>query len=164
MGWPDDTEVDLGILATLGVFGPRFDEKERPFLRVAAPESTADGTKAVDKRPLVKWLKGATTDAETVAKWWGALFPGAWSGVHAQRTRRRPFLGRHRTGVLEGVGVVLSGLVRFEGLALGVAAITRSEGIGIQFFVERVAVDFEFIILGFGILQRLLDGGRRFGR
>jgi len=38
-----------------------------------------------DKRPLVKWLEGATTDLETIATWWGADFPGSWVGVNAGR-------------------------------------------------------------------------------
>lgn len=49
------------------------------------PVTRADGTEAVDKRPLVKWLEGATTDLEQIATWWGADFPTAWVGVHAER-------------------------------------------------------------------------------
>jgi putative DNA primase/helicase len=45
-----------------------------------------DGTVATDKRPLVKWLEGATTDAEQVATWWGSEFTGAWIGVNAARS------------------------------------------------------------------------------
>lgn len=42
-------------------------------------------TKGLDKRPLVKWLDGATTEPEQIATWWGIDFPGAWIGVHAGR-------------------------------------------------------------------------------
>lgn len=51
-----------------------------------------------DKKPLVKWLEGATTDAETIRRWWThglktktplgrVLVPGdeLWVGVHCQR-------------------------------------------------------------------------------
>lgn len=45
-----------------------------------------DGSTGRDKRPLVKWLEGATTDAETIAAWWQLDFPDAWIGVHAERS------------------------------------------------------------------------------
>lgn len=42
-------------------------------------------TKGTDKKPLVRWLEGATTNLEQIATWWGNDFPGAWVGVHAAR-------------------------------------------------------------------------------
>lgn len=38
-----------------------------------------------DKKPLVKWLTEATTDAETIATWWSTDYPKAWIGVHCGR-------------------------------------------------------------------------------
>lgn len=73
---PDDT---LAIALSLAAVGwPVFPVKLVPVTR-------ADGSKAVDKRPLVKWLEGATTDPEQIATWWGADFPGSWIGVNAAR-------------------------------------------------------------------------------
>jgi hypothetical protein len=73
---PDDTlEVALS-LARAG--WPVFPVKLVPIVE-------PDGTKKVDKRPLVKWLEGASADAEQVATWWGGQFSGAWIGVHAER-------------------------------------------------------------------------------
>lgn len=71
---PDDT---LEVALSLAAAGwPVFPVKLIPVTR-------ADGTEAVDKRPLVKWHEGATVDTETIATWWGSDFPGAWVGVHA---------------------------------------------------------------------------------
>lgn len=44
-------------------------------------------TRGTDKRPLVQWLEGATTDLEQIATWWGGQFSGAWVGVNCQRAR-----------------------------------------------------------------------------
>lgn len=44
----------------------------------------ADGATQIDKKPLVKWLEGATSDAETIRRWW-RKHPTAWPGVHAGR-------------------------------------------------------------------------------
>ena len=73
---PDDSMAVALSLAKQG--WPVFPVKLVPVTR-------ADGTKAVDKRPMVRWLEGATTDLEQIATWWGAEFPGAWVGVHAAR-------------------------------------------------------------------------------
>lgn len=43
-------------------------------------------TKSTDKRPLVQWLEGASTDPKQIAKWWSAeKFAYAWIGVNAGR-------------------------------------------------------------------------------
>lgn len=73
---PEDTLTVALSLARAG--WPVFPVKLVPVTR-------PDGSKAVDKRPLIKWLEGASTDAEQVATWWGAEFAGAWIGVMAQR-------------------------------------------------------------------------------
>lgn len=73
---PDDTFTIALSLAKAG--WPIFPVKLVPVTR-------ADGTKVTDKRPLVKWLDGATTDLEQIATWWGSEHPGAWIGVHAAR-------------------------------------------------------------------------------
>lgn len=73
---PADT-LDIALsLARAGwhVFPVRLTQVER------------DGKIKRDKRPLVKWHEGATTDAETIATWWTADFPDAWIGVHAARS------------------------------------------------------------------------------
>lgn len=73
---PDDTlEVALS-LARAG--WPVFPVK-------LVPTVDEHGVKRTDKKPLVKWGEGATTDAETIATWFAADFPGAWVGVHAER-------------------------------------------------------------------------------
>jgi putative DNA primase/helicase len=73
---PDDT---LAVALSLAAQGwPVFPVKLIPVTRT-------DGTKAVDKRPLVKWHEGATTDADLIRVWWASDFPGAWVGVHAGR-------------------------------------------------------------------------------
>lgn len=83
---PDDS---LTIALSLAKQGwPVFPVRLIPVIR-------ADGTKAVDKRPLIQWLEGATTDLEQIATWWslGVDFPRGgnapavelWVGVHAAR-------------------------------------------------------------------------------
>lgn len=72
---PDDTLVVALSLAKAG--WPVFPVKLIPW-------SKGDLT-GVDKRPLVRWLEGATTDLEQIATWWGSEFPGAWVGIHAGR-------------------------------------------------------------------------------
>jgi putative DNA primase/helicase len=73
---PDDTLTVALSLAKIG--WPVFPVKLVPITR-------DDGTKAVDKRPLVRWLEGATTDLERIATWFTFDFPGAWVGVHTAR-------------------------------------------------------------------------------
>ena len=73
---PDDTMAVALSLAKAG--WPVFPVNLVPVTR-------ADGSKATDKRPLVRWLEGASTDLEQIATWYGAEFPGAWVGVHAER-------------------------------------------------------------------------------
>lgn len=46
--------------------------------------SHLDAEGRTDKKPLVKWLEGATTDEATIAKWW-KKWPHAWAGVHSGR-------------------------------------------------------------------------------
>lgn len=72
---PDDTMAVALSLAKAG--WPVFPVKLVPWAK--------GDEHGVDKRPLVRWLEGATTDLEQIATWWGAEFPGAWVGVHAAR-------------------------------------------------------------------------------
>lgn len=77
---PDDTLARALSLAKAG--WPVFPVKLVP---VTKTDEHGKVTHAVDKRPLVMWLEGATTDPEQIATWWGVEFPGAWVGVHAER-------------------------------------------------------------------------------
>lgn len=52
---------------------------------VAKTDEDGNVTHTTDKRPLIRWLEGASTDLEEVATWWGGQFAGAWVGVHAAR-------------------------------------------------------------------------------
>lgn len=58
-----------------------------PVALIPITKTDAEGkvTTSTDKRPLVRWLDGATTDIEQIATWWGAQFAGAWVGVNAGR-------------------------------------------------------------------------------
>lgn len=71
---PDSLATALSLA---GIGWPVFPVRLTPVTR-------ADGSRAVDKRPLVKWLEGATLDREQIATWWGQ-WPDAWVGVHAGR-------------------------------------------------------------------------------
>jgi len=77
---PDNTMTVALSLAKQG--WPVF-----PVALVPVTKTAEDGTvtKAMDKRPLVQWLEGATTDLEQVATWWGSKYANAWVGVHAAR-------------------------------------------------------------------------------
>lgn len=61
---------------------PVFPVKLVPVTKV---DDEGNETKAVDKRPLIRWHEGASTDLEQIATWWAADFPGAWVGVHAEK-------------------------------------------------------------------------------
>ncbi len=77
---PDDT---MAVALSLAKWGwPVFPVSLVP---VTKTDDAGLVTKAMDKRPLVRWLEGATTDREQIATWWGMDFPGAWVGVHAGR-------------------------------------------------------------------------------
>jgi putative DNA primase/helicase len=78
---PDDT---MGVALSLARAGWYvFPVKLVP---VEKTDDNGKVTKTVDKRPLVRWLEGATNDPEQIATWWGSEFPGAWVGVNAQRS------------------------------------------------------------------------------
>jgi putative DNA primase/helicase len=79
------------------------------------PTTRPDGSTFTDKRPLIRWLEGATTDPELIATWWGADFPGAWIGVQCEKSRlvvvdpdtdkgQRFPKGHEREGELKGDG------------------------------------------------------------
>lgn len=54
---------------------------------VAITEHTdKNGSTTRDKRPLIKWGDGASSDPETVATWWSGVYAGSWIGVHAERS------------------------------------------------------------------------------
>lgn len=46
--------------------------------------SETDGRR--DKKPLIKWVEGATTDPETIATWWTGKFADAWIGVNCEKS------------------------------------------------------------------------------
>lgn len=69
---PDDT---LTIALSLARFGWHV-----------FPVEIAETDGRRDKRPLIKWLKGATTDAETIATWWTGKFVTAWIGVNCEKS------------------------------------------------------------------------------
>lgn len=73
---PDDALAVALSLAKLGwpVFPVELKRVKKP-----------DGSTSTDKRPLVRWLEGATTDHEQIVLWWTIDFPGAFVGVHAER-------------------------------------------------------------------------------
>lgn len=73
---PDTLEVALSLAAAGWYVFPV------KLVVVAKP----DGSIAVDKRPLIKWHEGASNEAEAIATWWGGEFPGAWIGVHCERS------------------------------------------------------------------------------
>lgn len=85
---PEDTMTVALSLAKAG--WPVFPVKLIP---VTKTDEHGVVTKGTDKRPVVRWLEGATTDLEQVATWWsmgvahdgGAVTPAAelWVGVHA---------------------------------------------------------------------------------
>lgn len=77
---PPDTVAVALSLASAG--WPVVPVALIPYTRTDERGTVTTGT---DKRPLVRWLDGATTDAEQIATWWGMDFPGAWVGVHAGR-------------------------------------------------------------------------------
>lgn len=77
---PDDTMAVAFSLAKAG--WPVFPVALIPVTKTDEHGKTSEST---DKRPLVKWLEGATTDPDQIATWWGMDFPGAWVGINAGR-------------------------------------------------------------------------------
>lgn len=78
---PDDTFEVVLSLARAGWYV--FPVNIIPVIKT---DDNGVETKTTDKRPLVKWHDGASRDPEQIATWWAGDFPGAWIGVHAQRS------------------------------------------------------------------------------